>query len=108
MLTFQDDFNKEKEEKQKSIKESAKLQSQLDDSKKTIQSLSDKVVLYKQQIMKLSQNQDHLYKQIKALADDSGHYQYQPMQRQLSYRHSYPLDFQVKRVLCYLYIILHI
>ena len=104
MLTFQDDFNTEKEEKQKSINESAKLKSQLDDSKKTIQSLSDKVTLYRHQIMKLTQNQDHLYRQIKALADDSGSYRYEPMQRQLSYRHSYPLDIQVSRDLCNLYI----
>ena len=99
MLTFQDDFNNEKEEKEKSMKESAKLQTMLDESKKTIQSLSDKVTLYKQQIMKLTQNQEHLYKQIRALADDNGNYDYHPMQRQLSYRHSYPMDFQVSRSL---------
>ena len=95
MLTFQDDFNKEKEEKQKLTEESSTLRAQLDDAKRTIQSLSDKATLYKNQIMKLSQNQDNLYRKIRALADDSESYQYQPMQRQLSLRHSYPFDSQV-------------
>jgi len=94
MLTFQDDFNKEKEEKQKLTEESTTLRLQLDDAKRTIQSLSDKATLYKNQVMKLSQNQDNLYRKIRALADDSESYQYQPIQRQLSLRHSYPFDSQ--------------
>ena len=98
MLTFQDDFNKEKDDKQKSVKESERLQAQLDESKRVIQSLSDSIALYKQQILKLSQNQDHLHKQIKALIDDRD-YTYRPMERQLSQRHSFPLSLEVRLVL---------
>lgn len=91
MITFKDDFNTEKDEKQKAIDESKKLQNQLDEANKVIQSLSDKVILYQHQIMQQSEQQERMSKHIQALiASDTFR-----SERQYSQRRSFPYSFEV-------------
>lgn len=94
MMTFKDDFDTEREEKHKSLEESRQFKSQLDEANRVIQTLSDKIAVYKEHILKLSGSQDHLRKQITALIDSENEMP-NSIQRQHSQRYSYPFSSEV-------------